>query len=53
MTKEDTSSPTVSLQSVFITCEIEAHEGREVAIIDIPNAFVQTPHEGETVIMKV
>ena len=53
MSKEDTSSPTVSLQSVFMTCAIEAHEGREVAIIDIPNAFVQTPHEGETVIMKV
>ena len=53
MSKEDTSSPTVSLQSVFITCGIEAKEGREVAIVDIPNAFVQTPHTGEKVLMKV
>ena len=53
MIKEDTSSPTVSIQSVFLTSAIEAHENCEVAVIDIPNAFVQTPHEGETVIMKV
>lgn len=53
MTQEDTSSPTVSLQSIFITCGIEAKEGRDVAITDIPNAYVQTPHTGETVIMKV
>ena len=53
MSRENTSSPTVSLQSVFITCAIEAHEGRDVAIVDIPNAFVQTPHVGETVYMKI
>lgn len=53
MSKEDTSSPTVNLQSIFLTCAIEAHEDREVAIVDIPNAFPQTPHEGEKVIMKI
>ena len=42
MSKEDSTSPTVSLPSVMITCTIDAHEGREVAIVDIPNAFVQT-----------
>lgn len=53
MSKEDTSSPTVNLQSIFLTCAIEAHEDCEVAIVDIPNAFPQTPHEGEKVIMKI
>jgi len=53
MSKQDTSNPTVSLQSVFITCGVEANENREVAIIDIPNAFIQTPHTGSRVIMKV
>ena len=53
MSREDTSSPTVSLQSVFLTCAIEAYEERDVAVVDIPNAFVQTDHEGETVYMKV
>ena len=42
MNKEDSTSPTVSLPSVLMTSTIDAHEGREVAIIDIPNAFVQT-----------
>ena len=32
---------------------MHAHEGREVAIIDIPNAFVQTENVGETVFMKI
>ena len=53
MTKADTSSPTVSMQSVLITFAIEVHKNQEVAIIDIPNAVVQMPHEGETVFMKV
>ena len=53
MLKEDTASPTVLLQSVFLTCGIEAHEGHEAAIIDIPNAFVQTNHKGQTMIMKI
>ena len=53
MGKDDTASPTVMLQSVFLTCGIEAHEGRDVAIVDIPNAFIQTEHSGEMVIMKI
>ena len=34
MNKEDTSSPTVMLQSVFLTCAIEAKENRDVAMVD-------------------
>ena len=42
ITKEDVSSPTVSAEAVMLTCVIDAVEGRDVAIIDVPNAFVQT-----------
>ena len=40
--KEDASSPTVSSEAVMLTCIVDANENREVAIVDIPNAFVQT-----------
>ena len=53
MSKEDSTSPTVSLPAVLATAVIDAHEGREVAIIDIPNAFVQTENVGEVVHMKI
>ena len=53
MTKEDTASPTVSLPSVLITSVIDAHEEREVAVVDIPNFYVQTPNQGDRVIMKI
>ena len=42
VTKEDSSSPTVSTESVLLTSIVDAHEGREVAVIDIPNAYIQT-----------
>jgi hypothetical protein len=40
--KEDASSPTVSNEAVMLMCVIDADENRDVAIVDIPNAFVQT-----------
>ena len=39
--KEDASSPTVAIESVFLTCVIDAKEKRDVATIDIPGAFMQ------------
>jgi hypothetical protein len=39
--REDTTSPTVSTQAMFITCLIDAYEGRDVATVDIPGAFMQ------------
>jgi hypothetical protein len=42
ITKEDISSPTVSAEAVMLTCVIEAQEGRDVAVVDIPNAFAKT-----------
>jgi hypothetical protein len=45
--KLDASSPTAALESVLLTAVIDAHEGRDVAVIDIPNAFVQTRLEDD------
>jgi hypothetical protein len=45
--KEDASSPTVSNEAVMLTCVIDADENRDIAIVDIPNAFVQTVVEDE------
>jgi hypothetical protein len=42
LTKEDASSPTVSTQAVLLTSIVDAHERRNVIVIDIPNAFIQT-----------
>ena len=46
MTKSETTSPTVAIESVMISCTIDAMEGRDVATVDIPGAFMQTEQEG-------
>ena len=43
ISKEDASSPTVATESVLLTCIVDALEGRDVAVIDIPNAFDEIP----------
>jgi hypothetical protein len=45
--QEDSSSPTVATESVLLTCIIDADEERDVAVIDIPNVFIQTRIEDE------
>ena len=40
--KEDAASPTAALESVLLTSTIDAAEERDSAVIDIPNAFIQT-----------
>jgi Reverse transcriptase (RNA-dependent DNA polymerase) len=40
-TKDQTTSPTVSIEALLISCMIDAMEGRDVATIDIPSAFMQ------------
>ena len=40
--KEDSASPTTALESVLLTSTIYAAEERDVAVINIPNAFIQT-----------
>ena len=42
ITKEDVSSLTMSDEAVMLTCVIKAQEGRDVVVVDIPNAFAQT-----------
>jgi hypothetical protein len=39
--KEDTSAPTVSVESLFLSCVIDAKEQRKVVTCDIPGAFMQ------------
>ncbi len=42
-TKQDTTSPTVSNESVFLTSVVDAHERRDVACYDIPGGGSYTP----------
>ena len=52
MPEDDTVSPIVGLASSMTACVI-AKDNRDVATIDMPNAFIQTDLTGETVIMKI
>jgi hypothetical protein len=40
--KDDAKSPTVATESVLLTAIVDAFERRDVAVVDIPNAFIQT-----------
>jgi len=42
ISKEDSSSPTASTKSVLLTSVVDASKERDVAIIDVPDAFIQT-----------
>ena len=42
ITKEEASSPTAIAKSIILTSIVDAKEGRDVATVDIPNAFAQT-----------
>ena len=39
--KEEMSSPTVSVESLFLTCIADAKEKRKVVACDAPGAFMQ------------
>jgi Reverse transcriptase (RNA-dependent DNA polymerase) len=51
-TKEEASSPTVAIESVMLSCVIDAKERRDVGIVDLPNAFMQADMD-EKVYMKL
>ena len=56
LSREDTSSPTASLEAIFATCVIDAYENRDVMSLNIPNAFVQTmmpKNANSRVMMKI
>ena len=42
ITKEDSASPTATLEGILLTLTIGAHENRDVISADVPNAFIQT-----------
>lgn len=50
--KEDASSPTVAIESLMLTCVIDAKEKRDVATADIPGAFMQADMD-EVVYMRL
>ena len=41
ITKEDSTSPTISMEAVFLTAVVDAWEGRKVTVLDVPGAFMQ------------
>jgi hypothetical protein len=43
--KEEASSPTAALESVFVTTAIDTKENREVVTIDIPGAFLHATND--------
>ena len=55
ISKEDSSSPTVTTKAMLLSCIIDAEEEREVYIIDTPNAFIQTQvdNKNEMAVIKI
>ena len=41
ITKEESTSPTISTEAVFLTAVVDAWEHRKVAVLDVPRAFMQ------------
>jgi hypothetical protein len=54
-TREEASSPTASLEGIFLMAAVDAKEKRDILSADVPNAFIQTtiPEGEERVVMKV
>jgi hypothetical protein len=50
--KEEASSTTVVIESVLLSCVINAKENRDVGTVDLPGSFMQADMEG-TVQMKL
>lgn len=46
-TPGDAASPTVLVESVMITAAVEAHEGCDVAVVDVPGAFLSADMDEE------
>ena len=57
MAKENVASPTAMTESILLTAVIDAEEHRDVAMVDISNAFIQMDVEnnddGSWVMMKI
>ena len=44
-------SPTVSTDGVILNSTIEAHKGRDVVVIDLPNAFLNADNNEQTLML--
>eukprot|EP00957_Ditylum_brightwellii_P057453 4356106-Ditylum_brightwellii.AAC.1 len=55
ITREEASSPTATTEAILITGVIKVKQQRDIMMLDIPNAFVQTPvpQTGDKTIMKI
>uniref|UniRef100_A0A7S2W0X4 Reverse transcriptase Ty1/copia-type domain-containing protein n=1 Tax=Eucampia antarctica TaxID=49252 RepID=A0A7S2W0X4_9STRA len=53
LNKDDVSAPTVATEALLITCLVDALEGRDVATVDIPGAFMQADIERDDIHMKL
>ena len=57
VSKEEEASPMASTDLIIITGVVDTKQKRDVIILDIPNAFVQTtiPHgeKDERIVMKI
>jgi hypothetical protein len=55
ISKENASSPTVATESMLLTSLVDAQENCDVAIVDIPNAFIQAVVEDDEdkVVMRI
>lgn len=51
--KNDVSSPTIATESIFLIITIAGNEERDVMTMDVPGAFLQTPLNGEIVIIRM
>ena len=49
----DATSTTAALESVLLTSTIDAKEGRDLAIVDVINAFVTTRIEDKNDIVTI
>jgi hypothetical protein len=47
--RADAASPTVATEVVFLMAIIDALENRDVAVVDIPGAFMQVDLDDETI----
>ena len=52
--KEDASSPPIYLESIFTSLMIDSHQGKDVAIFNIPGAYLNSNTQKEKfIILKI
>ena len=50
MMEEESASPTVLPEVIFITSIIDAKENREVAVVDLPGEFLHAKNKQDVII---